>query len=233
MDDSREQSVVMVMDISQMVGDSFEYAKDGLVGKWSKWILLIISCIIFPLIMGYMMRIYRGETPAPEPDNWGEMFIDGIKLFIVGLIYAIPAFIIGFVLFLSTMLALFAAMAAPPVNPNAVMGLIGANIFVYLIFFLVVIIIGLISATAVVRFARTNRFGEAFNFGAIFDHITKIGLVPYIIALIVMGIVIGVVELICELIPYVGFILLLIISPFLVLFHARYLCKLFDSAGTA
>ncbi len=223
----------MVMGISQMIGDSFGYAKDGLAGKWGKWILLIISCIIFPLIMGYVMRIYRGVTPSPELDKWGGMFIDGIKLFIVELIYAIPVIIIGVVLLFSTIMAVAAAMATPPINPNAVMGLIVADIFVFIIFALVLIIIGIINATAVVRFARTDSFGEAFNFGAIFSHIGRIGLVSYILALIAMGIVVGIIELVCELIPIIGIIILVIIMPLLVMFQARYLSLLYDRAGPA
>ncbi len=221
------------MGISQMIGDSFGYAKDGLAGKWGKWILLIISCIIFPLIMGYVMRIYRGVTPSPELDKWGGMFIDGIKLFIVELIYAIPVIIIGVVLLFSTIMAVAAAMATPPINPNAVMGLIVADIFVFIIFALVLIIIGIINATAVVRFARTDSFGEAFNFGAIFSHIGRIGLVSYILALIAMGIVVGIIELVCELIPIIGIIILVIIMPLLVMFQARYLSLLYDRAGPA
>lgn len=223
----------MIMGIGQMVGDSFGYAKEGLVGKWVKWILLIISCIIFPLILGYMVRIYRGVTPSPELEKWGEMFIDGIKLFIIGLVYAIPIIIIGSVLLLSTIMAVAASMTTSSLNPNAVMGLIGADIFVFIIFILVVIIIGLITATAWVRFARTNSMGEAFNFGAIFNHIGNIGWGTYIVALIVMGIVIGIIELICQLIPFIGFILLFIIMPVISIFQARYLCMLYDSAGAA
>jgi hypothetical protein len=126
-----------------------------------------------------------------------------------------------------------AAMTTSSLNPNAVMGLIGADIFVFIIFILVVIIIGLITATAWVRFARTNSMGEAFNFGAIFNHIGKIGWGTYIVALIVMGILIGIINLICELIPYIGFILLFIIMPVISIFQARYLCMLYDSAGAA
>jgi len=223
----------MVMGISQMIGDSFGYAKDGLAGKWGKWILLIISCIIFPLIMGYVMRIYRGVTPSPELDNWGRMFIDGIKLFIVELIYAIPVIIIGVVLLFSTIMAVAAAMATPPINPNAVLGLIVADIFVFIIFALVLIIIGIINAPAVVRLARTDSCGEAFNFGAIFSHIGRIGLVSYILALIAMGIVVGIIEIVCELIPIIGIIILVIIMPLLVMFQARYLSLLYDRAGPA
>ncbi len=34
------------------------------------------------------------HTQAPEVDNWGSLFVDGLKLMIVGLGYAIPIFIL-------------------------------------------------------------------------------------------------------------------------------------------
>jgi hypothetical protein len=221
------------MDFGKLVGDSFGYAKEGLVGKWVTWILLIISCIIFPLIMGYIMRIYRGAGSAPELNEWTSMFIDGIKLFIVGLIYAIPIIIIEVVVIGSAALATISAETYGQANPDAVLGLIGAALFGFVILAIVSIIIGLIVVTAVVRFARTNSFGEAFNFGAIFAHIGKIGFVSYIVALIIMTIILGIIELICMMIPYVGIVLLFILLPVLVLFEARYITLLYDSAGTA
>lgn len=216
------------MDYGKMVGDSFAYAKEGLVGKWMKWILLIISCIIFPLIMGYMVRILKGADPSPELEDWGGLFIDGIKLFIVGLIYAIPILILEF-LALGT--AITSAMMTG--DPSAMMtGLAGFGV-ILLLLIIVAIVIGLIIATAYVRFARTGSFGEAFNFNAIFAHIGKIGWVTYIIALIIMAIVLGIIEVICMLIPVIGIAILLILLPFLVLFYSRYLTLLYDSAGAA
>jgi hypothetical protein len=229
----QKQVLVTGMDFGKIVGDSFEYAKEGLVGKWMKWVLLLISCIIFPLFMGYMMRIYRGATPSPEPDNWGGMFIDGIKLFVVGLIYAIPIIILEVVVLGSAGVALVMSAAGTSANPGALMNLIGAVIFGMVILAVVTVIIGLIVATAYVRFARTGSFGEAFNFGAIFAHIGKIGIVHYIIALIIMGIIVGIIEIICMVIPVIGLLLLLILMPFLGLFSARYLTLLYDSEGAA
>ena len=50
-------------------------------------IIAIILAIIlaFPLL-GYTVRMYRGETPAPQVNNWGSLFADGSKLFIILLI---------------------------------------------------------------------------------------------------------------------------------------------------
>lgn len=219
------------MDLGKTIGDSFEYAKEGLVGKWAKWILLIISCIIFPLIMGYVMRIYRGVQPSPELNEWGDMFIDGIKLFVVAIIYAIPIIIVEFAVIGSAGIAFLTALSNPMADPNAVMALIGAVLFGVIILVLVAIIIELIAIIGMVRFARTNSFGQAFNFGAIFATIGRIGIASYILALIVLAIIVGIIEVICWLIPYVGFVILFILLPFIVLFSARYITLVYESAG--
>ena len=258
------------MDFGKLVEESFGYAKDGLVGHWVKWIVLIILgllpmipivvgivmgvvslmaapsmllptiilTIIVALIlslplMGYVFRIYRGASPAPEVDNWGLLFSDGFKLLVANIIYAIPIIIIGIVVFGSALLAIVMSSSKNISNPGALMGMFGAVLFGVIILAIVAFIIWLIVATACVRLARTNSVGEAFNFGEIFSHIGKIGWVNYIVALIIMGIIVGIVMFILELIPYIGFILVLIVTPLIAIFQARYLCLLYDSAGTA
>jgi hypothetical protein len=221
------------MEYGKTVGDSFEYAKEGLVGKWAKWILLIISCIIFPLMMGYVMRIYRGVVPSPQLDEWGRMFVDGIKLFIVAIIYAIPILIVEFAVIGSAGVAFFTTLTNPMADPNAVMGLAGAVLFGLVILIIVAIIIEMIAIIGMVRFARTDSFGEAFNFGAIFATIGRIGIPSYILALIVLLLITGIIELICWLIPYVGWVLLIVLLPFIGIFSARYITLLYESAGEA
>jgi hypothetical protein len=219
------------VDSGKIIEDSFGYAKEGLLGKWDRWILLIFSCIIFPLYLGYVMRIYRGANPSPNLDNWGSMFIDGIKLFIIGVIYAIPVLILSFILFKST------DMIRSSVNPNTIGGIIIAVLMGAIFFIIVALITWLIIMTAGVRFARTNSMGEAFNFGAIFTHIGKIGWMTYIIALLMLIIALVNIVIIClvisVVIPYIGIILLLILLPFLCLFSPRYITLLYESAGVA
>ena len=83
------------MDYGTMVGESFEYAKEAVAGKWNKWLMLIIATILLGIpLMGYAMKVLRGEKPAPEVEDWGTLFIDGIKYLIVALIYAIPLIIV-------------------------------------------------------------------------------------------------------------------------------------------
>ena len=216
------------MDYGNMVGEAFGYAKEGLVGKWMKWILLLIATILLTLpLMGYSLKILRGEKPSPEVEGWGTLFIDGIKYVIICLIYAIPVFII---LAVTMAPVLAAAMTG---DSNAVMAGLGGFLMGLVLLVIVAIIIGLFEFIGIVRFARTGSMGEAFNFSAILATIGKIGWVNYILALIIMGVILVIIETICSLIPVVGMLLLFILMPFLTIFQARYTCMVYDSAGSA
>ncbi|MDD1659175.1 MAG: DUF4013 domain-containing protein [Methanomicrobiales archaeon] len=188
-----------------------------------RWLLLIISTIIFPLILGYELEVYRGKKPAPEPADWGKLFIDGIKLFIIQLIYAIPVLIVA-VIFIGTGVIL--AMGG---SPGAAVAAIGTIAFGVLITVIVAIIIGLFEAMGVVRFARMGKMGEAFNFNAILAQIGKIGWGSYIIALIVVFVVAFIIAAILSIIPVIGGLLTLIVAPALAIFVARYITLLYDS----
>ncbi|HTY53019.1 MAG TPA: DUF4013 domain-containing protein [Methanomicrobiales archaeon] len=211
------------MDIGKALNDSLEYAKDAVWGKWARWILLIVSTIIFPLIWGYRVEVYRGKKPAPEPTNWGGLFVDGIKLLVIEIIYLIPVFIVLFI-FIGTGVLL--AMRGSPGAILAGIGSIAAGLLITLIVALIVI---LFMAMGAVRFARTGKMGEAFNFHAILEKIGKIGRGTYIVSLIVIAIVAGIIAIILSVIPVIGWLLLLIVDPALVIFVARYITLLYDS----
>ncbi|MDD1676171.1 MAG: DUF4013 domain-containing protein [Methanomicrobiales archaeon] len=222
------------MEIGTMLEDSLSYAKDAVWEKWVRWILLIICSIIFPLIIGYSMEIYRGKKPAPELENWGKLFIDGLKLFVAAIIYMLPVIIVVLVF---GGFALISALATAP-SPNYIVmhpeqfipqfGIFLAGLFVALI---LAIIIGLIATIGFVRMARTESFMEAFNFSAILAQIGKIGWVNYIIALIVVGVVSFIFIAIINIIPIIGWLLSLILQAPLTVFNARYVTLIYDSAG--
>ena len=214
------------MDFGKAVGDSFAYAQEGLAGKWTKWVLLLVATILLCLpLMGYMLRILRGDSPSPEVQDWGTLFIDGIKYFIIALIYAIPVIILE-VLLIGGLMA--SAMSG---NPAATMAAIGGMLVGFIVVMVLAIIIGLFETVGLVRFARTGSIGEAFNFNAIMATIGKIGWVTYIIALVILIIIVGIIEVICMIIPVIGMVILFILIPFLTMFAARYICLLYDSAG--
>jgi hypothetical protein len=214
------------MDFGIMLGDSFEYAKEGLMGKWVKWLLLITISII-PIVnfimFGYLMEIFRGARAAPELDDYGRLFVDGFKLFIVGLIYAIPLIVLYVLLFGASL-----AMISSGSDTAAAAGF-GTMMIGMLIVFVLGLVIALFEVIGAIRLARTDSIGEAFDFSAILGHIGRIGWGPYVIALVVVIVAIGVVEIVLSIIPILGWLLLLLLMPALYIFGARYLTLLYDS----
>ena len=222
------------MDFGNMLRDSFGYTKEALIKKWLKWILLIIPF----MTPGYEFHIFKGIKPAPEVNDWISNFINGIKLVIVGLIYALPIIIIAGILFLG---AIFAFISG---DPQVWVIAVGGSVIGALICVVWGIILFFIVPIAFIRFARTDKFGEAFNISAILEHIGKIGWASYIITLVVLlitaiafGIIIALISAIFMFIPMIGWslniILQLILMPPIGIFVARFFTQVFDSAGSA
>ena len=217
------------MDFGHMIGDSFAYAKDAVVGKWMQWLLLVIATIILCIpLLGYSLKVFRGDNPAPEVSNWGTLFIDGIKYLIVSLIYAIPTLIIFYVTIGAGMLAMVGQ------NPSVVMGAVIGMLFGFIVVAIVGILTMIFATIGIIRFARTGSMGEAFNFKEISATIGKIGWGSYIIALIVFIVVMVVIEIIISIIgmiPILGSIIGLVLIAPVMLFEARYFCLIYDSVG--
>lgn len=223
------QFKVIEMDIGKMLGEAYEYTKEGLVGKWVKWILLAICAIIFPLLYGYIVRILKGVKPAPELEDWVGLFIDGIKLFIIALIYTIPVIIVLLLLGGGSLLAMSSQ------DPAVIMAAVGTFLVGILAAVIVGIIVFLFAIIGAIRFARMDSMGEAFNFNAILETIGKIGWGSYIIAVIAVYIVVFIVEFVIAIImaiPILGWIIGLLASPAIGIFMARYFAVLYEGSET-
>lgn len=242
------------MDFGLMLDDSFAYAKEGVWGRWSRWLVLIGCMIVFPLILGYMVRIYRGEKPAPEPGEWGNLFVDGMKLLVVHIVYWAPVILLlllALIPFIMTLVSAgvfsesFSAMSESQLerwmdnHPEVISQLLLTGGFMVLLIFIAVIlaiVITLLSFIGIVRFARTNSISEAFNFSAIIAHIRRIGWINYIIALItisVIGYIFGTILNFFSYIPIIGIFVELFLTgifyvPF-ILFSARFSALVYNT----
>ncbi len=225
------------MDIGDMLSDSLNYAIGAVWQKWVRWILLIVSMVIFPLILGYVMEIYRGTKPAPELQNWGKLFIDGLKLIVAWIIYMIPVIAVilifgGWAFFSAVQQsALYGGPDALFMNPDLFIPILAGFLIGLVVAIVLAIVISLVATIGVIRMARRDRFGEAFNFGGILATIRQIGWGNYIVALIILFIVMLVFSFILALItaiPYLGLIIYIILIPPLTIFQARFLTQLYE-----
>jgi hypothetical protein len=240
------------MDFAEMLGDAFGYTREGVFGNRNRWLKLILAVICLGIpFNGYIMRVYRAATPAPEVDQWGTLFVDGLKLLAVGLVYTIPILILWALIY-GTM---FLAFSGGSMDGNA-MAAFAPNMLLMMLFYLVEIAIAIIIPIASIRFARTGIFAEAFHFSAIFGTIGKIGWLNYIVAFVLVSIVVSIPILVlvfgfilvggvslfmlkeAGVFVFIGLLLLMVLlifvlAPLLGVFQARYMTRLYDSTVPA
>ncbi|MCE5214609.1 MAG: DUF4013 domain-containing protein [Methanobacterium sp.] len=194
----------IILVIGSIVGGLPNYL--GFYNTTTMIIFSILAWLIGLFSSGYQLRILEfsiaGINELPNFDKWGELFINGIKYFLVGFIYFIPAIIIMVI----SVLALLASLAPYMADPNllnsmtdpsvllsnvAVEGIIG--IFIALLY---ILIIFPVLAIALAHLAYTGEFKAAFRLKEILAKMSSIGwgnmLVWYII-LVVMFLIISIV----------------------------------------
>ena len=221
------------MNISEIVSDSIRYPSSD----WGKVLILgviFVACILIVpifLVYGYLFRIIKatlvGLDELPEFDEIGDMFIDGLKIFVISIVYAIPVWIITAIIGLITGPGMNTSTSIG-LNPMMFWGLIAAN----LIAIIIALIIGLIEIIAIVNMAYYDgELGAAFRFSEILEHIARIGWGKYIATYIIVAIIafIGFLIGILTLFILIGIILLpLVIAPFITMFATRAVALLFS-----
>jgi hypothetical protein len=236
------------MDFGDMLGDAFTYSREGVFGNTNRWLKLILALLCLGLpFSGYIMRVYRGATPAPDVDQWGTLFVDGLKLLAVGLVYAIPVMILWALIYGP----FFLALAGGTMEKSA-LETWEPNFVLMLVFYIVELAIAVFMPIASIRFARTATFGEAFNFGAIVETIKKIGWLNYIVALILVSIIVSIPIFVlifgfilvggvslfllkeAGVLVFVGLLalmvlLILVLAPLFGVFQARCMTRIYDS----
>jgi hypothetical protein len=190
--------------------------------------VLVTGFILYLFISGYTVRIYRGVKPAPDFDDWGNLFVDGLKLTIVTLIWVLPlAIVLLFVLGLS-----FASLSAMGAGSMGLFfGLLLLGLLIELAIFVIVVIF---SPMGVVRFARTGSIREGLRVSKIAEHIGTIGWGQYIIALVILFvamIIFAFLSMLLSLIPVIGWLIRLVITPLFTVFFARYYTILYEQGG--
>ncbi|MBC7318731.1 DUF4013 domain-containing protein [Candidatus Bipolaricaulota bacterium] len=226
------------MDIGEIISDSVKYP----ISDWKKLltlgILFLLSFLLIPvfLAIGYAFRALKatiaGFDELPEFDEWGEMFIDGVKVFVVTIAYMIIPLIIIFA-------GIFTGPYVYGPTLTDVPLLLQAGGSIKIVGFIVAIIFGLLLTIAIAHMAfNDGQLGAAFRINEILDVIADIGWADYIIWYIVVIIVFwiigsiasSVIGLISHSIGFraslvgsaVGYILLsLFVYPYLSLFYFR------------
>lgn len=225
------------MDIGDNFSDSFDYAKklfsDG--GRLIILIILDIIPIVNWIVLGYASRVLSeapGGKKPPKLEEYGDLFIDGAKVFFASLIYMIiPLAIMGAGI-ASVVFSMFMGGGLIPGTPRpmetggmiflggtgAVLLLVGA-----VLAFLSLIVLG----AAVAHMIKKGKFGKAFAFGEILGVIRGIGWGKYLVWVILVAIISIIVGAVVGAIPVVGWLIEVIIAPAVAVFFFRSLGLLY------
>lgn len=155
-------------------GISYPFKGDNALGRnVIGGLLVAFSWLIVPGLVhyGYLVRVLEdtvsGAEEPPEFDEWGEMILDGLKLMVITLVYAIVPFAIAGVIMLFG-IGLGAAGGDGSGGIVAGFGLLGM-----LVLFLASLVLFYVLPAAVTNFAREGNVGAAFDFDTITDVLTS------------------------------------------------------------
>jgi hypothetical protein len=101
-------------------------------------------------------------------------------------------------------------------------------LLVEFVLFVAVMLFGILGA---VRFARSGSIREGIRYSQIIVRIRTMGWLSYIlslIALVVAAVIYGIITAVLSLIPFIGWVFVLIITPFFTIFTARYFALVYE-----
>lgn len=166
-----------------MLGEALSYPRRG--DGWLKRIgigglLILTSFLIVPgiLLQGYSARVLRsaalGEETPPAFGDWGEMLVDGLKLYVISLAYII----IPYAIFLASVFSVGGS------DGGSALGSLGM-----LVGGLGLLVVSYLLPAAMTNFAVNDSLGAAFDFGTVFSAaFTGRYLLAIVLAIVVGGI---------------------------------------------
>jgi hypothetical protein len=175
-------------------GLSYPLAGDSALGRIVIGSLLVFgSFLVVPLVLlfGYLVRVLgataRGEPEPPAFDEWGELFVDGLKGFAVTLIYGIVPFVL-----IGVSVAI--ALGGTGTGSEAAAGILGGvgllgGLFSFVALFLLYYLV----PAALTNMAVEDNFGAAFAVGDLTDVLLSVEylvawLIPFVIAFVVQAV---------------------------------------------
>ena len=226
------------MNLGDNLKDSFEYTKKLFSDAGRLIILILLSVFslggLIPIIgwvlLGYEARVLKespGTGTLPKLEKYGELFVEGAKVYFAALIYLLIPLIFITVGGASTFAGL-TSTSGLALAAGLVLG--GAGAVILLIGIILMVLLLIILAVGIAHMIKTGKFGKAFAFGEILNIIRGIGWVKYIGWIVVVVIIAFVVSAVSG-IPHVGWLISVILQPILGVFVFRSMGLLYNEGA--
>jgi len=190
-----------------MIEEAIDYPRSGddaltkiLVGG----VLGMLSVLVVPafLLLGYYVRVLRSveadvETP-PAFEEWGDLLVDGLKAFAIGLVYAIVPLVVIAITAGGTIAAAVAGDVPPGAFAGAFLGFaVGGLLWLVAMY---------VIPAALASFASEGRVGAAFDWSVLRPVLLHgryaTGWLVALVFFVVAGVVVGILNVV----PPLGFV---------------------------
>lgn len=195
-----------------------DWLKTVLIGG----VLTFFGFLLIPLfvVYGYVVETIRtsieGERSPPAFGDWWSLLVDGLKAWVIGLVYLLVPVIVAWITVGGAFVAMATGGRAGAVGGFA--GLVGGLVLSGVL----AVLFGYVGVAGLVNFAHERRFGAAFDVGAIRDVVLS---ADYAVAWLI-SVALFVVGGIVASIPLVGFVL----GPFVWFYVAVVAARLWAGA---
>jgi hypothetical protein len=190
-------------------------------------VISFFSFLIVPIffLLGYMIAVTRQvlnhkDLPLPEWDNWGELFKDGIIVWVAQLVYTLPFWLLACIGGMATVGFGFISGDAPDLASAGILatyGLIGCLMIIF------AIALFFITPAVIIQYVRHNEFAACFRFGEVLG-IARANIVPILVSALALFAVVFVLSLITgflSIIPcigtIIGWIISVLLSPYIMI----------------
>jgi len=221
------------MNIIENLNNSFEFAKKLSAGVGRLIILIVLDLIPIAnwIVIGYASRVLREAPEAQAPpklENYGTMLVDGAKIFFASFIYMlVPTIFI--VAGAASVLGTTFSLQEESVSSGIVLS--GTSVILLLVGIILAFFFLILLGVGIAHMVKTGKFGKAFAFGELISIIRGIGWGKYFGWVIVTSIIALLVGGLAGRIPFVGWLISAVISPFLTVFIFRSLGDLYNDGA--
>ncbi len=174
------------------IGRSFTYVTED--QDWIKKVLLGGVIMLIPIVgpffaLGYIFETMKNviagrEVPLPEIDDFGGKLVEGLKLWVISLVYALPLILFSVCAQAGNMVPVLAESVDQDVMEVLVPLTIGVSACCGCLILLYSILLGLIMPFVWGKYAESGEFGAAFQFSELFEML-KNNIGPAFIVLLV------------------------------------------------
>lgn len=159
------------------IGRSFAYVMED--QDWVRKVLLGGVIMLIPIVgpffaMGYMFETMKNviagrEVPLPEIDDFGGKLVEGLKVWVISFVYALPLILFSVCAQAGNLTPILAESLDQDTVGILATVFLGVTACCGCLILLYSILLGLIMPFAWGKYAETGEFGAAFQFSELFE----------------------------------------------------------------